>query len=442
MRKQYHVHLTPEQRTAAQAVLHRGKAAALTARHARILLEADAAPRRRVRTDAQVAALCGVSPRTVARVRERCATDGFAVALHGRPHPAPPQARPRAGSPPDRPGLHRATGRPCSLDVRLLADARGAAGGGGGRSAGNWCAPRSKKPPQAMAGQTVAVSRRQANAAFVAAMEDILTVYAAPSIRPGPWSASTRRARSQRPRRVRRSRPRRDGRRARIALRAQRGGQSVFGLCPAPGLAPGLESPSSARPPTSPRPCAGWSTSLSRRRADRAGHRQPQHPSPAALYQAFPPPKPGASWRPGVALHAHAWQLAQHGRAGAGGAQPAVSGATHPRPCDPGDRRWPPGWQQRNAEQRAPPRGTSPQTMPASACLALPLPWIGHFHHVGVLSMPRFPSMGFNWGASANPVTLTRPGQKRAANHWMMPIHTTVLLEFDRCSLCSTIQLG
>ena len=87
MRKQYHVHLTAEQRTEATTILRRGKAAALTARHARILLEADAAVRRRVRSDVQVAALCGVSPRTVARVRERFATDGFAVALYGRLHP-------------------------------------------------------------------------------------------------------------------------------------------------------------------------------------------------------------------------------------------------------------------------------------------------------------------------------------------------------------------
>jgi hypothetical protein len=87
MRKQHHIELTPEQRAAAQAVLARGTAAALTHRHARILLEADAAPRRRVRSDAQVASLCGVSARTVARVRARFARDGFAVALHGRPHP-------------------------------------------------------------------------------------------------------------------------------------------------------------------------------------------------------------------------------------------------------------------------------------------------------------------------------------------------------------------
>lgn len=86
MRKQHHIALTPTQRAAAQAVLDRGTAAALTHRHARILLEADAAVRRRVRSDAQVASLCGVSARTVARVRERFASDGFAVALHGRPH--------------------------------------------------------------------------------------------------------------------------------------------------------------------------------------------------------------------------------------------------------------------------------------------------------------------------------------------------------------------
>jgi hypothetical protein len=87
MRKQHHISLTPEQRAAAQAVLRRGQTSALTYRHARILLEADAAVRRPVRGDRQVADLCGVRARTVARVRERFATDGFAVALQGRPHP-------------------------------------------------------------------------------------------------------------------------------------------------------------------------------------------------------------------------------------------------------------------------------------------------------------------------------------------------------------------
>ena len=87
MRKQYHIVLTPEQRAEATALLRRGTTAALRVRHARILLEADEAVRRPVRGDRQVAERCGVSPRTVARVRERFATDGWTAALHGRPHP-------------------------------------------------------------------------------------------------------------------------------------------------------------------------------------------------------------------------------------------------------------------------------------------------------------------------------------------------------------------
>jgi transposase len=87
VRKQHHIRLTPEQRAEAEAVLGRGRHAALTTRRARILLEADERPGRRVRTDRQVAELCGVSARTVARARERFAADGFAAALRGRPRP-------------------------------------------------------------------------------------------------------------------------------------------------------------------------------------------------------------------------------------------------------------------------------------------------------------------------------------------------------------------
>lgn len=87
MRKQHHLVLTPAQRADAQAVLAHGTHAALTTRHARILLEAEDLPGRRRRSDRQVADLCGVSARTVARVRAACATQGFGVALQGRPHP-------------------------------------------------------------------------------------------------------------------------------------------------------------------------------------------------------------------------------------------------------------------------------------------------------------------------------------------------------------------
>jgi hypothetical protein len=87
MRKQHHIVLTAAQRAEAEAVLAAGTHAALTMRHARILLEAEERSGRRQRTDQQVAVLCGGSSRTVARVRERFASEGFAVALAGRPHP-------------------------------------------------------------------------------------------------------------------------------------------------------------------------------------------------------------------------------------------------------------------------------------------------------------------------------------------------------------------
>lgn len=83
-RPAYQITLSTDQRTELEDVLRKGTHPAHTSRHARILLEADTRPRRPHRTDAQVAELCGVSSRTVARVRHTFATDGFSVALQGR----------------------------------------------------------------------------------------------------------------------------------------------------------------------------------------------------------------------------------------------------------------------------------------------------------------------------------------------------------------------
>jgi hypothetical protein len=89
MAKQHVVLLTPEQRAACGAILRRGRSTALTQRHARILLAADTGPDGPRHTDAAVAAMTGVTPRTVARVRSTFGQEGFAVALHGRPRPRP-----------------------------------------------------------------------------------------------------------------------------------------------------------------------------------------------------------------------------------------------------------------------------------------------------------------------------------------------------------------
>jgi hypothetical protein len=83
-RPAYRITLTPKERQDLEAILRRGAHPAHQSRHARILLEADTSPRRPRRTDAQVATLCGVSSRTVARVRQTCAADGLDLALKGR----------------------------------------------------------------------------------------------------------------------------------------------------------------------------------------------------------------------------------------------------------------------------------------------------------------------------------------------------------------------
>jgi transposase len=83
-RPAYQITLTATQRAKLEGILRRGTHPAHQSRHARILLAADTSPRRPRRTDTQVATLCGVSARTVARVRQRFAADGFTIALEGR----------------------------------------------------------------------------------------------------------------------------------------------------------------------------------------------------------------------------------------------------------------------------------------------------------------------------------------------------------------------
>jgi hypothetical protein len=89
MAKQHVVVLTAEQRAVCGAILRRGRSAALVQRRARILLATDAGPDGPRHTDAEVAAMVAVTPRTVARVRATFCAAGFAIAVHGRPRPRP-----------------------------------------------------------------------------------------------------------------------------------------------------------------------------------------------------------------------------------------------------------------------------------------------------------------------------------------------------------------
>ena len=83
--KLYRVKLTLEERVQLLELLSKGKAAARTLTHARILLKVDegvAGPRL---TDEAIAEALDVNRSTVERVRIRCVEEGFEAALRPRP---------------------------------------------------------------------------------------------------------------------------------------------------------------------------------------------------------------------------------------------------------------------------------------------------------------------------------------------------------------------
>lgn len=84
MPKKYHVTLTPEEREQLTDLVSKGKGAARTLMHARILLKTDEAEGGPAWTDAAICTALDVGLCTVMRVRERFVEEGFAAALRPR----------------------------------------------------------------------------------------------------------------------------------------------------------------------------------------------------------------------------------------------------------------------------------------------------------------------------------------------------------------------
>ncbi len=83
MRKKYVVRRTDTERETLTGVLKRQRVAAQKVRRARILLKADAdGPNW---TDARIAEAFDCRTRSVENLRERLVTEGFEIALHGKP---------------------------------------------------------------------------------------------------------------------------------------------------------------------------------------------------------------------------------------------------------------------------------------------------------------------------------------------------------------------
>ena len=91
MDKKYIVRLTDTDRGILEGLVHRGKGAAHTLTHARILLKADCGPDGPAWTDARISTALDVSIPTIERVRRTLVLDGFDAALQRKPQP--PRAR-------------------------------------------------------------------------------------------------------------------------------------------------------------------------------------------------------------------------------------------------------------------------------------------------------------------------------------------------------------
>ena len=85
MPKRYRVTLTPEERKSLLALLNKGRTAARTLAHARILLEADQGELGPGRTDETIVEALHVSLSTVSRVRQRFVEEGVTKAIERQP---------------------------------------------------------------------------------------------------------------------------------------------------------------------------------------------------------------------------------------------------------------------------------------------------------------------------------------------------------------------
>jgi transposase len=123
--KKYRVTLTAEERQGLQELIAAGKAAAKELAHARILLQADAAPGGPAWTDERIAEAVEVSCATVERVRQRFVEHGLEAALVRKPQDRPsrlPKLDGRAEAHPVALACSKPPGGRAEWTMQLLAD--------------------------------------------------------------------------------------------------------------------------------------------------------------------------------------------------------------------------------------------------------------------------------------------------------------------------------
>lgn len=179
--KRYIVTLSAEEREHLDTLIQKGTSPARQVLKARILLKADASDAGDAWSDSQIATALDTSIDTVARTRQQLVEEGLEAALTRKHSPA--SARPRIF---DGAAEAKLIALACSEPPKGRAVVAEAAGRGGGR-AEHRC-PRQRQYDRANAQKNTLKPHLQkqwvippdANAAFVAGMEDVLEVYHRP----------------------------------------------------------------------------------------------------------------------------------------------------------------------------------------------------------------------------------------------------------------------
>ena len=91
MRKKYVVRLTDEERETLESVVKRLSGSSQKVRRAQVLLKADADGAGW--TDSRIAEAFGCRINTVENIRQRLVTEGFSIALNGKPRETPPRKK-------------------------------------------------------------------------------------------------------------------------------------------------------------------------------------------------------------------------------------------------------------------------------------------------------------------------------------------------------------
>jgi hypothetical protein len=283
VRKRYVVVLSEAERARLHTMIGRGVAPASALTHARILLKANQGEAGPSWTDAAIAAALEVNPATVARVRMRYVAAGLDAAIYRKP---PARSYRRRLDGPQEARLVALTSTPRPQAVDIAAAGRPAGGAAGGRVG----VVRDGPPSLAATQRKPWLTQRwgippEHDAEFVWRMEDVLAVSTRPDDPRRPQVCLDETSR-QLLAEVTPPRPVAPGRPARQDYEDQRGGVGNLFLVTEP-LAGWRQVMVSARrtridgahsrqgPGRCPRP---------RRRADRAGPRQPRTPTHRRRY--------------------------------------------------------------------------------------------------------------------------------------------------------------